>query len=134
MSNIRLRTTFETEQQLLDIQNNLHFSSKAAVMRLAIGIVLQEQSYKNEIIEIKRILLNNDNYQGDYNRYTIFPQDELLYKILIEEYLEVVLDDNDFFPGTVNAFLIKGCSILYKNLKMYAKDRVIEKILTEGID
>jgi hypothetical protein len=134
MSNLRLRTTKETENKLLELQIGLQLSTKAAVMRLAIGIALQKKLTMLEIEQLINQIRTNEHTGGDYMRYTVFPVDELIFKVMIEEQLNKYLDDDKFFPDYVNAYIVRGTDILYSNLKLYKKDKIYDKIFNEGVE
>ena len=77
--NLRLKTSLDVETKLNELQSFLQVSSRAAVMRLAIG-------YSLRIKETVDFSYNVKNQHGnDYNRFTIFGNDELLYKVMMEE-------------------------------------------------
>lgn len=116
--NLRLKTTLDTETKLSEMQSALQLSSKAAVMRLAIAISLN-QSGDPRIVnnEIKHYDIHKQN-GADYNRFTIFGDDELIYKILMAQHLKTKLDDDSFFPELTSFHLERGIKELYADFKL----------------
>jgi hypothetical protein len=136
MINLRLRTNAEIEQKLVELQTGLQLSSKAAVMRLSIGVALSNE--KVTLNDIKNHFVKSEISEhtgGDYLRFTIFPSDEMIYKLMIEEHLQEFIEDNDFFPNIVNAYISIGVTILYSNYKLLKnKDKLYGRILSGGLE
>ena len=122
--NLRLKTSMEVESKLNELQSFLQVSSRAAVMRLAIGYSLKIKEPVDSNYNIK-------NQQGtDYNRFTIFGNDELFYKVMMEEHVRNHLEDEDFFPGYTNAHIERGIKELYADYKLYNnREKLLKKIL-----
>ena len=84
--NLRLKTNIDTEAKLNELQSLLQVSSKAAVMRLAIAYSLKIQGdprINDGILEKYDIKKQNGS---DYIRYTIFGNDEIYYKLMMEQH------------------------------------------------
>lgn len=120
--NLKLKTSSEVEKLLIELQVSLQFSTKAAVMRLAIALSLQEKGDPREMNGeiIKYDLKNQDG--AEYYRFTIMGSDDYLYKILFEEHMQIHLSEEDFFPECVNAHIERGIRILNSEIR-YAKNR-----------
>lgn len=124
--NLRLKTNIDTEAKLNELQSLLQVSSKAAVMRLAIGYSLKKSGDPREVDgSIVKYDAKTQN-GADYIRYTIFGNDELLYKLMMEQHLKIHLTDDEFFPELTNAHLNRGIVELQAELKL-AKSK--EKLL-----
>lgn len=124
--NLRLKTNIDTEAKLNELQSLLQVSSKAAVMRLAIAYSLKIQGdprINDGILEKYDIKKQNGS---DYIRYTIFGNDEIYYKLMMEQHLEFHITDEIFFPELTNAHLNRGIIELQAELKL-AKTK--EKLL-----
>ena len=128
--NLRLKTSVSTETKLNELQTMLQVSSKAAVMRLAIGISLKIDG-DPRIIDGAIIKYDVHNQAGaDYNRFTIFGDDELMYKILMKQHLNNNIPDDVFFPWLTNAHIDRGIKELYADYKLTNnKIKYIQKII-----
>lgn len=115
MINNRLRTTFEVEQKLQEMQNALQLSSKAAVMRLSIAYSLKEEK------DPRNIQVTSKQPGNDYSRLTIFGDDEILFKLMIEAHLGKRIPDEEFFPDLTNAHIARGLEILISDYKLYRR-------------
>lgn len=116
--NLRLKTSLDTESKLNELQTLLQVSSKAAVMRLAIGLSLK---IDGDPRNVEGIVSNYDIHKqngADYNRFTIFGEDELIYKILMKQQLQMDIDDDLFFPELTNAHIDRGIKELYADYKL----------------
>lgn len=74
---------------------------------------------------------NVKNQRGtDYNRFTIFGDDELIYKVLMEEHIRAHIEEDDFFPGYTNAHIEREIKELYADYKLYNnREKLLKKIL-----
>ena len=130
--NIRLKTTVSDETRINELQTLLQVSSKAAVMRLAIAYSIRlktDPRISNGIIKKYDIKNQNGN---DYLRYTIFGDDEIFYKLIMEQSINSHLDDDTFFPEMTEAHLNRGITILLGEVKLSgSKDKYIKKLLSE---
>ena len=129
MNNFRLRTPKKIENMIIELQKGLNLSTKAAVMRIAIGITLNQKFNKLYLEDYQNDLTFSEYSQNDYFRYTIFPSDEILYKVLIQQHMSKKISDHEFFPNIVNLYICKGVEILYSNFKLYKSQKTIELIL-----
>ena len=129
MNNFRLRTPTKIENMLIELQKGLNLSTKAAVMRIAIGITLNQKFNKLYLEDYQSDLTFSEYSQNDYFRYTIFPSDEILYKVLIQQHMSKKISDHEFFPNIVNLYICKGVEILYSNFKLYKSQKTIELLL-----
>ena len=63
--NLRLKTSIDVENMLIELQSKLQFSTKAAVMRLAIGFSLKEKGdpreKKGEVLKYDTKKLNGQD-------------------------------------------------------------------------
>lgn len=128
--NLRLKTKLEDETKIFELQTGLQVSSKAAVMRLAIGYSLKMKE-DPRILAGKIMKYDVQNQNGnDYNRFTIFGSDEIIFKALMEENLQCHLDDNDFFPELTYAHIHRGLKELFSDFKLAgSKEKLLKKIL-----
>ena len=120
--NLKLKTNSEIEKLLVEIQSSLQFSTKAAVMRLAIALSLKEKGDPRSVSGVvkKYDIKNQDG--NEYYRYTILGTEDYLYKILFEQHVSRNIDENVFFPEFVNAHIERGIKILNSELR-YAKNK-----------
>ena len=134
MNNFRLRTPKKIENMIIELQKGLNLSTKAAVMRIAIGITLNQKFSKLYLEDYQNDLTFSDISQNDYFRYTIFPNDEILYKVLIQQHMSKKISDHEFFPNIVNLYICKGVEILYSNFKLYKSQKTIELLLKGEVE
>lgn len=128
--NLRLKTKLEDETKIYELQSGLQVSSRAAVMRLAIGYSLRINE-DPRIVDGSFVKYDISKQNGaDYNRFTLFNNDELLYKVLMEEKLKIHLSDNEFFPELTYAHIHRGIKELYADYKLAgSRDKLLKKIL-----
>jgi hypothetical protein len=94
--NLRLKTNIDTESKLNELQSLLQVSSKAAVMRMAIAFSLRKEG-DPRIVNGQCVKYDIKNQNGaDYIRYTIFGSDEIYYKLMMQQHLNVHLSDDEF--------------------------------------
>ena len=128
--NLRLKTKLEDETKIFELQNGLQVSSRAAVMRLAIGYSLR-MNEDPRIVDGVFVKYDISKQNGaDYNRFTLFNNDELLYKVLMEQKLQTHLSDNEFFPELTYAHIHRGIKELYADFKLCgSKEKFLRKLL-----
>ena len=130
--NLRMKTNLDTETKLNELQTALQLSSKAAVMRISIGYSLKmdgDPRMANGQLEHYDIHKQNG---ADYNRFTIYGDDELIYRVLMAEHLKCKIDDELFFPELTNAHLERGIKELYADYKLLNNKDKLFKNLMEG--
>ena len=131
--NLRLKTTLDVEAKLIELQTGLQFSTKAAVMRLAMGYSLRipsDPTLQNLITGHYNI--KNQNGQ-EYMRFTILLGDDAMYKMLFEQHLQKSLSEEEFFPRMIYSHIERGISLLYSEYK-YAKrkDKLFADLLLKS--
>ena len=126
--NLRLKTSLDVETKLTELQSLLQLSSKAAVIRLAIAFSLKIDGdpRNNDNLIIKYDLKKQNG--SEYNRFTVFGTDEIVYKVMMQQHLGRFLNDDEFFPELTNAHLTRGIKELNAEFKL-AQSR--EKFLKE---
>lgn len=128
--NLRLKTTLEVESKLTELQSMLQLSSKAAVIRLAIAFSLRIEGDPRMINgSVIHYDLKKQN-GADYNRFTIFGTDEIVYKAIMQQHLGGFVEDDVFFPELTNAHLSRGIIELNADLKLAKnKEKFIRELL-----
>ena len=128
--NLRLKTNLETENKLNDLQKWLHFSSKAAVMRLAICYSLRDQldpRMKDGAIE-KYDIRKQDG--ADYLRGTVLGANDDLFHLLVINSLGHSVPDEEFFPEIVCAHIARGVYSLHSEYRfLNNRDKLLEKLM-----
>lgn len=128
--NLRLKTTLEVESKLTELQSILQLSSKAAVIRLAIAFSLR---IKGDPRMVNDSVIHYDLKKqngADYNRFTIFGTDEIVYKAIMQQHLGVYVEDDVFFLELTNAHLSRGIIELNADLKLAKnKEKFIRDLL-----
>ena len=128
--NLRLKTSLDVESKLTELQSALQLSSKAAVMRLAIAFSLRIKG-DPRIVNGEMINYNVKNQNGaDYNRFTIYGTDDVVYKAIMQQHLKQYVEDDTFFPELTNAHLTRGIAELNAELKLANnKEKFIRDLL-----
>jgi len=99
----------------------LQLSTKAAVMRLAIGTSLKDKK-DPRMIDGKLAKYDIKTKDGsDYMRYTIMPSDEILYRVMFEQHLGFQISNDEFFPELVYAHISRGVNKIYSDYRLYRK-------------
>lgn len=128
--NLRLKTDIETENKLNDLQKWLHFSSKAAVMRLAICYSLRDKldpRMSNGVIE-KYDIRKQDG--ADYLRGTVLGSHDDLFQLLIVNYMGYTVTDEEFFPEIICAHIKRGVYDLHSEYRfLNNRDKLLEKLM-----
>lgn len=128
--NLRLKTDLDVETKLNELQNLLQLSSKAAVMRLAIAFSIKEHTdpriYNGDVVHYDIRKQNG----ADYNRFTIYGDDELFYKLQMEESMKCYFPDEEFFPELTSAHISRGIKKLYSDVKLAGtKEKFLKKVI-----
>ena len=128
--NLRMKTNLDTESKLNELQAALQLSSKAAVMRLSIGCSLKMDGDPRTINgQVIHYDIHKQN-GADYNRFTIFGDDELIYKTLMAQKMGLKLEDDFFFPELTCAHIERGIKELYADYKLLNnKDKLFKKLM-----
>lgn len=128
--NLRLKTQIEDEEKILELQSGLQVNSRAAIMRLAIAFSLRIDT-DPRITTDGIFKYNTINQNGnDYNRFTIFGSDEILYKSMMQQRLGKHIDDDSFFPELTYCHISRGLKELYADFKLAGnKEKFLKKIL-----
>lgn len=128
--NLRLKTSLDVESKLTELQSALQVSSKAAVIRLAIAFSLRIKGDPRIVNgRIEKYNVKNQN-GADYNRFTIYGTDEVVYRAIMQQHLKQYLEDDIFFPELTNAHLSRGIVELNAELKLANnKEKFIRSLL-----
>ena len=110
----RLTTSLDVEKRIIELQRLMKLSTKASVIRIAIGISLKEVSDPRiEYPESK-----NDHDGATYQRATITGDNDELYKALLIEQINEKISEEDIFPELMNAHICRGVNKLYSDYKL----------------
>jgi len=125
----RLVTSQTLESKIIQIQECMNFSTKAAVIRLAIGLSLKTGGDP-------RIGLDKDvkdNLGGNYHKHTIFGDDEIIYYLMFKCGIQEDIKDDDVFPDLAKAHLIRGMEILFAQYQLLGNSAKITSWLLDQI-
>ena len=101
----RLKTSKETEEILLDMKNK-HNLTPNVLSRLAVAISLKEEPLTKYYIWIRWKKIENTGIE--FQRHTLTGENEVLYKVLMENYCQKHLTDEEFFPSHFKFHLENG--------------------------
>ena len=110
--NGRITTSIETEKKIIELQKVLRLSTKAAVMRIALGISLNIKTDPRENIN------SQDHNGATYQIITITGEKTNLYKALITEYSRIYSMKDEEFLELVVAHISRGIEMLYTEYQL----------------
>ena len=123
--NGRLTTSLEIEKKIIELQKLLKLSTKASVMRIAIGLSLK--SKVDPRIDYSEN--NNDHGGATYQRVTITGEYDELYKALMIEQINEKIEDKDIFPELYNSHISRGVDLLYDEYQLKGSyDKVLDSM------
>lgn len=125
--NGRLTTSLEVEKKIIELQRLLKLSTKASVMRIAIGLSLKSQT--DPRLEYPES--ENDHGGATYQRVTITGEYDELYRALLIEQINKEIDDKEIFPELLNAHISRGVNVLYDEYQLKGNyDKVLDSIFS----
>lgn len=123
--NGRLTTSLEIEKKIIELQKLLKLSTKASVMRIAIGLSLK--SKVDPRIDYPEN--DNDHDGATYQRVTITGEYDELYKALMIEQINKKIEDKDIFPELYNSHISRGVDLLYDEYQLKGSyDKVLDSM------
>jgi len=123
--NGRLTTSLEIEKKIIELQKLLKLSTKASVMRIAIGLSLK--SKVDPRIDYPEN--DNDHDGATYQRVTITGEYDELYKALMIEQINSKIEDKDIFPELYNSHISRGVDLLYDEYQLKGSyDKVLDSM------
>ncbi|MDD3453639.1 MAG: DndE family protein [Bacilli bacterium] len=114
MNGSRLTTSLEVETKIIELQKVLKLSTKAAVMRIAFGLSINETGDPRFIYSEKV----DDHSGSTYQRATITGDHDELYKALIIQHLDKPVEEKEIFPELFYSHISRGVNILYNEYKL----------------
>ena len=123
--NGRLTTSLEVEQKIIELQKLLKLSTKASVMRLALGLSLKS----NDDPRIEYPESQNDHGGATYQRLTITGDYDEFYRALLIEHINENLPNEKIFPELFNSHISRGVNLLYDEYQLKGSyDKVLDSI------
>ena len=127
MMNGRITTSTEIESKIVELQKLLKLSTKASVMRIAIGLSLKNDSDPRK----KFVVDSNDHSGGTYQIGTITGIYDEVYKALLIEHLGSKIDDEKLYQSLLLAHINRGIELLYDEYQLKGNyDKVIDSIFS----
>ena len=108
----RIVTSIELERKIIELQKLLKMSTKAAVMRIAIGISLNKKDDPRKIIEN-----GLDRGGATYQVLTITGEYNEIYKMLFSQVLKKELNENEYLELLI-AHIYRGVELLYSEYEL----------------
>lgn len=125
--NGRLTTSLEVEKKIIELQRLLKLSTKASVMRIAIGLSLKSKI--DPRIEYPES--ENDHGGATYQRITITGDYDELYRALMIEHIQKEIEDKEIFPELLNSHITRGVNVLYDEYQLKGNyDKVLDSIFS----
>lgn len=123
--NGRLTTSLEVEQKIIELQKLMKLSTKASVMRIALGLSLRSKTDPRLEYPEKE----NDHSGATYQRITITGDYDELYRALLIEQIGQKIDENELFPELFNSHISRGINVLYDEYQLKGNyDKVVDSI------
>lgn len=123
--NGRLTTSLEVEQKIIELQKLMKLSTKASVMRIAIGLSLRSKT--DPRIEYPE--KENDHGGATYQRITITGDYDELYRALLIEQIGQEVKEIDLFPELFNSHISRGVNVLYDEYQLKGNyDKVVDSM------
>ncbi len=115
--NYRLRTSKDTEKILLELKTKLSTIITPNILsRLAIGLSLRLDNMSKKKIE--KILKKYDSNGLEFQRPTLTGENEIAFKVLMEQYCGEHLTDSEFFPKHFKFHLERGIFLLRSEMNI----------------
>lgn len=125
--NGRLTTSLEIEKKIIELQRLLKLSTKASVMRIAIGLSLRS----NTDPRLEYPESENDHGGATYQRVTITGEYDELYRALLIDQIKNDIDEKDIFPELMNSHITRGINVLYDEYQLKGNyDKVLDSIFS----
>ena len=125
--NGRLTTSLKIEKKIIELQRLLKLSTKASVMRIAIGLSLKSKTDPRIVYPEYA----NVNGGATYQRITITGDYDELYRALMLEQLKKEIDDKEIFPELINSHISRGVNVLYDEYQLKGNyDKVLDSIFS----
>lgn len=125
--NGRLTTSLEVEKKIIELQRLLKLSTKASVMRIAIGLSLKSKA--DPRLEYPES--ENDHGGATYQRITITGEYDELYRALMIEHIQKDIEDKEIFPELLNSHIARGVNMLYDEYQLKGNyDKVLDSIFS----
>lgn len=123
--NGRLTTSLDVEKKIIELQKLLKLSTKASVMRIAIGLSLKSSTDPRIDFPEK----SNDHSGATYQRATITGEYDELYRALMTEQLQMELKEEELFPELYNSHISRGIELLYDEYQLRGSyDKVLDSM------
>lgn len=105
----RLKTSKNTENIINDIKNKF-FITPNILLRIAVSLSLKNKKETKEFI--KEETSKFDSSGIEFQRHTLVGDNEMFYKIMMEQFCEESLNDEEFFPIHFKYHLENGVKLL----------------------
>ena len=112
--NGRITTSIETEKKIIELQKLLKLSTKAAVMRIAMGISLNEKTDPRP--EVKE--LTQEHNGATYQIITITGDKTEVYRAMIIESSNIAEIKDDEFIDLMISHITRGIEMLYTEYQL----------------
>lgn len=112
--NGRITTSIEIERKIIELQKILKLSTKAAVMRIGIGISLNINTDPRE--EVKKLIQEHNG--ATYQLITIVGDKEEVYRALIIESSNIGNISNEEFLELLISHISRGVEMLYTEYQL----------------
>lgn len=127
---MRVKTSADIEEKLSELDKKIKLSSKAALMRIAIACSVREAGDPRIENGVTTSYESRSQGGADYQRFTIFGQNEEIYKLLMVQNLGREISDEEFFPDLTNAHIRRGIRYMHSEyLYTDNRDKFFENLI-----
>lgn len=111
----KVKTSKKTENILNEIKSKFSITPNI-LLRISVGLSLKKSFFTKA--EINEKYKNYDNQGLEFNRNVLIGENEFFYKVLMEEYCNSKLKDDEFFPCHFKFHLENGVSLLKSEIEI----------------
>lgn len=110
----RLKSSKQTENIISEIKNKFHITPNI-LLRLAVSFSLNKKKENKEFI--KKKIATFDNAGLEFQRHTLTGDNEIFYKVMMEQYCDENLTDEEFFPDHFKYHMETGITLLKSEIE-----------------
>lgn len=123
----RLKTSKSTENIINDMKNKF-FITPNILLRIAVSLSLKNK--KETKVFIKEEVSKLDSSGIEFQRHTLIGDNEIFYKIMMEQFCEESLSDEEFFPIHFKYHLENGIKLLKSEIEFAPNFEIFLKNLS----
>lgn len=111
----KLKISSKSEEILSEIKTKFSITPNI-LSRIAVSLSLKKSRVTNS--EIKKEVIKIDSQGLEFQRYTLTGENEIYYKIMMEQFCQSNLKDDEFFPYHFKFHLERGLPLLKSEIQI----------------